>query len=212
MMTCVGELVANVRCPFMMAVNGQPVVLFAKRRQFTLLLRTSFALLCALVAATIVLAQPQAPSAVGPGTIFLVRHAERADTAAGTTTADPSLSDAGHARAVSLATLLKDARITTIFVTELKRTRETAAPLADALGIVPTVIAQNDLKALIARLRSTVGNVLVVGHSNTVPAVIDALGVLPPAIGDADFDNLFIVTPGPLASGLPPHLIRLHYR
>ena len=196
----------------MMAICDQPVVLFAKRGEAALLLRMSSALLCAVFATANVFAQPQAPNALAQGTIFLVRHAERADTAAGTTTADPSLSDAGRARAVSLATLLKDAGITTIFVTELRRTQETAAPLAGALGIVPTVIAQNDLKALVLKLKSTVGNVLVVGHSNTVPAVIDALGLTPPVIGDADFDNLFIVTLGQSASGPPPRLIRLHYR
>jgi phosphohistidine phosphatase SixA len=197
--------------PFMLAIYERPVVLFGKRGESALLLRTSFALLYAVFAAN-VFAQPQTPSALAQATIFLVRHAERADTAAGTTTADPSLSDAGRARAVALATLLKDAGITTIFVTELRRTQETAAPLAAALGIVPTVIAQNDLKALVPKLKSTVGNVLVVGHSNTVPAVIDALGLTAPIIGDADFDNLFIVTPGQSASGLPPRLIRLHYR
>ena len=171
-----------------------------------------FALLCAALVATNAFGQPQSPSATAQGTVFLVRHAERADTASGMTTADPSLSDAGRARAVSLATLLKDAGIAAIFVTEFKRTRETAAPLADALGLVPTVVAQNDLKALISKLASTVGNVLVVGHSNTLPAMLDALGVTPPAIGDADFDNLFLVTPAQPSSGLPPRVIRLHYR
>ena len=170
------------------------------------------ALFCAAFVATNGFAQPQTPSATGQGTIFLVRHAERADTAAGTTTPDPSLSDAGRARAVSLATMLKDAGITAIFVSEFRRTRETAAPLADALGIVPTVVAQNDVKALLSRFASIAGNVLVVGHSNTLPMIIEALGVTPPAIGDADFDNLFLVTPAQPSSGLPPRVIRLHYR
>jgi broad specificity phosphatase PhoE len=196
----------------MMAIYGRSGALFAKPGESTVLLRASVALLCAVFAIANVCAQPQAPGALARGTIFLVRHAERADTAAGTTTADPSLSEAGRERAVSLATLLKDAGITSIFVTELKRTRETAAPLAHALGIVPTVIAQNDLNALVPKLKSMVGNALVVGHSNTVPAIMEALGLTRPVIGDADFDNLFIVTPGHSASGLPPHVIRLHYR
>jgi broad specificity phosphatase PhoE len=196
----------------MVAIYGQLVVLFAKRWEPTLLLKRSFALLCTVFATANVFAQPQAPSALAQGTIFLVRHAERADTAAGTTTTDPSLSDPGRARAVSLATLLKDAGITAIFVTEYKRTRETAAPLADALGIVPTVIAQNGLKALIAKLRSTAGNVLVVGHSNTLPEMMKELGVSPPTIGDADFDNLFMVMLGQPSGDQGPRLIRLHYR
>ena len=166
------------------------------------------ALLFAALVATSAFAQPQSPSATAQGTVFLVRHAERADTASGMTTADPSLSDAGRARAVALATLLKDAGITAIFVTEFKRTRETAAPLAETLGVVPAVVPQNDLKALIAKLTSTAGNALVVGHSNTLPAMLDAFGVTPPVIGDADFDNLFVVTPAQPSSGLPSRVIR----
>ena len=46
------------------------------------------------------------------------------------TTKDPDLSDAGRARAESLANVLKDAGITAIYATELKRTQQTAAPLA----------------------------------------------------------------------------------
>ena len=57
-------------------------------------------------------------------------------------------------------------------------------------------------------LKKSKGNVLVVGHSNTVPEIIKALGVTTPVtIGDNDFDNMFLVT---LSS--PPALLRLHYR
>jgi broad specificity phosphatase PhoE len=149
--------------------------------------------------------------ALAQGTIFVVRHAERADTSTGapaTMATDPDLSDTGHARAASLASMLKDARISAIFVTEYKRTQQTAAPLAKALGITPTVFAANDMAELMARLKKSDGSALVVGHSNTVPDVIAALGVAAPvAVGDAEFDNLFIVT-----SQSPPRVIQLRYR
>ena len=167
-----------------------------------MLQRTSIALLCALCLSTNAFAQ---------GTIFLVRHAERADTSPGAQAmmgADPSLSDAGRVRAASLAAILKDAGISAIFVTEFKRTQETAAPLAKALGITPTAIASKDAAGLIARLKQIDGTALVVGHSNTVPDVVKALGVTEPvSIADAEFDNLFILT-----LQEPPRLIRLHYR
>lgn len=150
-------------------------------------------------------------AASAQGTIFLVRHAERADTVPGASPsmgADPSLSEVGHARATSLAVMLKDAGITAIFVTEFKRTQETAAPLAKALGIAPTTIASKDTGALLARLRQTTGHALVVGHSNTVPDIVKALGVTTPVvIGDSDFDNLLLVT-----AGQPARMIHLHYR
>jgi phosphohistidine phosphatase SixA len=176
--------------------------MYKYRKEAGMLQRTSIALLCALCLSTNAFAQ---------GTIFLVRHAERADTspeAPATMAADPSLSDAGRVRAASLAAILKDAGISAIFVTEFKRTQETAAPLAKALGITPTAIASKDAAGLIARLKQIDGTALVVGHSNTVPDVVKALGVTGPvSIGDADFDNLFILTPQQ-----PPRLIRLHYR
>lgn len=129
--------------------------------------------------------------------IFLVRHAERADTAGGTPAvsgSDPDLSEAGRARAQSLAAVLQDAGIVAIFVTEYKRTQQTAAPLATLLGLAPTVIAAKDVPSLATRLRELEGSALVVGHSNSIPGVIAALGLPAVTIADAEYDNLFVVT------------------
>jgi phosphohistidine phosphatase SixA len=104
--------------------------------------------------------------------------------------------------------LLKDAKITAIFTTEYKRTRDTAQPLAAATGVVATAIDSKDAATLIGKLKASSGNVLVVGHSNTVPDIIKALGVGEPvAISDDQFDNLFVVI-----RGAKPALLRLHYR
>jgi phosphohistidine phosphatase SixA len=144
--------------------------------------------------------------------VFLVRHAERADAGAGASSAtsgmmgaDPDLSEAGRARAEKLAAMLKDARITAIYVTEYRRTRQTAEPLARQLGIDVTVVPSRDSKTLIEKVKSASGHVLVVGHSNTVPATIAALGVEDSVtIGENDYDNLFIVPLSP-----QPVLLRL---
>lgn len=136
-------------------------------------------------------------------TIFIVRHAEKAATGGN----DPDLSSAGRQRAQRLATVLKDARISAIFVTELRRTRQTAAPLAQRLGLNPQVVPSNNSPLLIARLRAGSGNILVVGHSNTIPDVIRGFGVMTPIqIGENDFDNLFLLVRDPTS-----RLIRLHY-
>ena len=144
-------------------------------------------------------------------TVFVVRHAERADAAAGGSpmmASDPDLSDAGKARAQSLAATLKDARITTIFTTEYKRTRQTAEPLARLLGIDITAVPARDLAGLVEKLKAATGNVLVVGHSNTVGDVIAALGLGDPVkLEDTEYDNLFVVT-----RGEKPTLLRLHFR
>jgi phosphohistidine phosphatase SixA len=149
--------------------------------------------------------------AFAQGSIFLVRHAERADTISGahaTMAADPSLSEAGRQRAQSLATILKDAGITAIYSTEFKRTQETAAPLAKTLGISVTTVPANDTASLVEKLKASTSNVLVVGHSNSIPEIVKALGITTPlVIGERDYDNLLIVT-----VGSQPQLIRLHYR
>jgi phosphohistidine phosphatase SixA len=142
--------------------------------------------------------------------VILVRHAERADTAAGgapTMATDPDLSAAGRARAGRLAEILRDSGITAIFVTEFKRTQQTAAPLAKALGLTPTVIKAADTKTLIARARAATGHVLVVGHSNSVPEVAAALaGTTPITIADDEYDNLLVVS-----RDAKTRLLRLRY-
>jgi broad specificity phosphatase PhoE len=134
--------------------------------------------------------------------IFIVRHAEKADA-----TKDTSLSETGRARAEALSKMLRDANITAIYTTEFKRTQETAAPLATALGINPTNLAAKDTAALAEKLRTAHGNVMVVGHGNTIPDLIKALGITEPiSISESDYDELFVVI---LAE--KPQLLRLHY-
>ena len=143
-------------------------------------------------------------TAAAQSTIFIVRHAEKAQSGGD----DPDLSEAGRARAESLANLLKDAGISAIYTSEVKRTQQTAAPLAKALHLEPSIVPAKDRGALVTKIRSSSGNVLVVGHSNTIPDLIKALGVaMPINIADNDYDNLFVVV-----LEEKPRLIRLHYR
>jgi broad specificity phosphatase PhoE len=134
--------------------------------------------------------------------IFIVRHAEKADASK-----DPDLSEAGRTRAEDLAKILRDARITAIYTTEFKRTQETAAPLAKAVGIVPSSLPAKDIDALAEKLRAAKGNTFVVAHGNTIPDLIKMLGI-PESINIAenDYDNLFVVT-----LTAKPELVRLHY-
>lgn len=156
---------------------------------------------CGVVLLAIGLAAPAVASAQ---MVILVRHAERADAGAGapagaamTAAPDPELSAAGKARAATLAAMLKDAGITAIYTTEYRRTRDTAAPLADLLKLSSEAISARDQAALLAKIKAhTSGAVLVVGHSNTVPAIIKALGGPDVTIGDNEYDNLFFVGPG----------------
>lgn len=141
-------------------------------------------------------------AAAAQSTLFIVRHAEKVESA----DKDPDLSEAGRARAESLSKVLKDADIKAIYATGFKRTQQTAAPLARALGI-EIAVAPAKAADFALKLRATDGNALVVGHSNTVPDLIRELGVSTSIIlQDKDYDDLFVVVLEP-----KPRLIRLHY-
>jgi broad specificity phosphatase PhoE len=118
------------------------------------------------------------PSLAPAGTVIVVRHAERN---AGMS-ADVLLNAAGQERAQQLAEMLQDAKIKHIYVTEVRRTQQTAEPLAAWLQIQPTVIPAKDLDTLVAHIRDLGMDetVLVVGHANTVPQLLERLGATAP--------------------------------
>jgi len=141
-------------------------------------------------------------------TVILVRHAEKAGPSG-----DVKLSVHGQIRAEELARVLADAKVSAIFTTEFIRTRETAAPLATALGITPTPIHTGPTYAASVAaeiVQHQAGKtVLVVGHSDTTVTVLNALHATPlPTIPETQFDNLFICT---LVTGRPPVLTTLRY-
>ncbi|MCB9879551.1 MAG: nuclear transport factor 2 family protein [Planctomycetes bacterium] len=125
-------------------------------------------------------------------TVVVVRHAEKLDDSR-----DPPLDDAGRARAERLAAALRDLPLAAIYCSEFARTAQTVAPAALAHQLTPQVMPASDRQSLgLALRRLHDGRVaLVCGHSNTVPALLKALGVADaPAIGDDDYDHLFVVT------------------
>jgi len=135
------------------------------------------------------------PQAASAATIILVRHAERISGMS----ADALLSPAGEARAQQLSDVLKDAQVQRIYVTEVRRTQQTAAPLAERLQLKPIVIAKDDIDALVSQLQKSGANetVLVVGHADTVPLIINRLGAgSAPALRDDEYDRLTVVFVG----------------
>ena len=158
----------------------------------------------ALAIVFIILAGQFASAQQASRTIFLVRHAEAVSTAP-----TAVLTPAGEKRAQCLAHTLADASIKQIYVSDAKRTQATAAPLATQLKLTPTVIASNDLSTLVRNLLYGTGNVLVVGHSNTIPVIIQRLQAGNAAvIGEKEFDKLFVVT---VVEGAATPPATLHY-
>ncbi len=130
--------------------------------------------------------------------VYLVRHAERVDDG----TDDPPLALAGRIRAQLLRQLLSEARVTHVHTTDTKRTRDTARPFADKMGVDPSLYDPGDLAAFASRLRATPGHHLVVGHSNTTPMLVELLGGDPfGPIYELEYDRLYIVV---IPRGQPP--------
>jgi len=130
--------------------------------------------------------------------LVVVRHANKAAEP----TDDPPLTPAGAKRARDLAAALNNAGVTGIITTQLRRTRETAAPLAAALNLTPGVIQRglrgsvDHLKALEAAARRHTGTVLIIGHDDTVPGLIAHLGGPQlPNICDLVYDHFFVLFP-----------------
>ena len=182
---------------------------------------------CSTASGTAASAAPSAAVADSQ-VVILVRHAEKAVIAG---ESDPPLSPAGEQRALVLANLLRrwelgpESRaydpdailrirgIDRIFVTQYRRTQATAAPLAQLLRIVPDTFstrAPDHPAAVAAAARAHRGKaVVVVGHSNSIPAIITALGAGPMAeLCEAEYSHLFIVV---LRDGAAPRLERRTY-
>jgi phosphohistidine phosphatase SixA len=161
-----------------------------------------------LASASAAVAETAAPNK-GPALVLLVRHAEPAAEPAD----DPALSEAGRKRAQDLASALRDAGVTTIIVSPFRRTAETAAPLAASRGFKPMQVpigrsVDGHVAAVAAAVRGLTGVVLVVGHSNTVPAIIAQLGgPRLPDICEGVHDDLFALV---MSGGKTP-LVRSRY-
>jgi broad specificity phosphatase PhoE len=149
----------------------------------------------------------------GSTTIVVIRHAEK-DLSAGAV--DPPLTEAGKARAELLARMFGNGKapghLDAIYVTTALRNRLTAAPLAASLGISPIVVPTGDPRGLARRVLHEHGGdrVLIVGHSDTVPAIVSALSGVDkvPDIADDEYGTLYIVTVPRIGHA---NLLRLNY-
>jgi broad specificity phosphatase PhoE len=149
-------------------------------------------------------------TAAPPTVVLLVRHAEKGAQPP----QDPPLTAAGEERARALVAVARDAGVSAIITTQFERTRKTAEPTAVALHITPEVVAAGPAaqhaKAVVDQiLKHGGGTVLVVGHSNTIPAIVGALGAPQPRdLCDSEYDQLFVVIIGDTG---PPRLIKSRY-
>lgn len=127
-----------------------------------------------------------------PKTIYIVRHAEKQLEGQ-----DPELAYVGEVRAKKLAQILEKEGIKRVLSTDYKRTRNTAQPTAAAAGLVVEYYDPKSQETFVSDLRSSEGNILVVGHSNTVSQLANAFideGEKFADLTDLEYDFIYIVT------------------
>ena len=132
-----------------------------------------------------------------PVTIYIVRHAEK-DPNVGS---DPPLSPAGKLRALALPEALPLAELDAIYVTRTARSEATASAVVAVTGKQPIHYPPLAVAELSDRLRPRYGeHVLVVAHSNTIPKLLEGLGVArPESIPEDQYGDLWVVELRPQA-------------
>jgi len=127
-------------------------------------------------------------------TFYLIRHAEKDRT--DLTNKNPSLTAQGLERANKWAVFFKDKKIDAIYSTNYKRTRQTAIPIAkeqnlEIISYTPKLLIT---EKFIANNKGK--NIVIVGHSNTTPKLVNTLlgEKKYEEIPDQDNNDLFIVT------------------
>lgn len=139
------------------------------------------------------LAAPLAAAPKPDTVVVLVRHAEKAADGS----RDPLLTEPGRRHAGALVNRVADLPIAAVYATPFRRTQLTAWPVAKARGLTITVRPAGEPAASFAdvlRSRHVGQQVLVVGHSNTLPDIARALGA--PGVADMDeseYDRAMIV-------------------
>ncbi len=194
----------------MVAMKKDPVT-FQRRPFLAPLWLSALGALVAMMAVSFAVFAAWVWATADSTTVVVIRHAEMVVGAA----ADPPLTAAGEERAARLATMFGDAkdvgRVDAIYVSAALRNRLTAAPLAARLGI-DAIVAPTDPKALVRRVlrEHGGGRVLIIGHSDTVPAIVGALTGIKrnPGIGDDEYGTMYVVTVPRVGRA---NLLRLNY-
>ena len=132
-------------------------------------------------------------------TIILLRHAEKDTSNVGSVmmTANPPLSKAGELRAERLVSVLSSYKPDIIYSTNYLRTKATVSPIAKKFDKEIQIYDPKKLQSFADSLIKVEGKIIVVvGHSNTTPALVNLLirENKYPALDDSVYDQYWIVT------------------
>lgn len=142
-------------------------------------------------------------------TYYLFRHAEK-DTFP---KSNPVLNNVGYERSYKIADIFRKTKVDRIYSTFYNRTIHTVDSLAAAKGLETTIYTPRKLKDLSEQIRtdSLNKNCVIVGHSNTIPGMINLLmgkQVITEAIDEMEYNNFYIID---VKEGTEPVLHRLKF-
>lgn len=106
-------------------------------------------------------------------TLYLVRHAEK--ELESEDPRNPPLTPCGEQRAASLEVLLAEVNLDAVYSTDYLRTRGTAEPVARNKGLETRLYDSKKLEDFARMLLNRKEDALVVGHSNSTPALAGLL-------------------------------------
>lgn len=127
-------------------------------------------------------------------TYYLIRHAEKVRI--DPDNKDPELNEAGKQRAIVWQEYFTDLEIDKVYSTNYKRTMQTALPVSNSKGLEISLYSPSNIDYE-GFLYSTIGdNVLIVGHSNTIPKFVNEIinDNVYPDIEDSNNSSLYIVS------------------
>jgi len=142
-------------------------------------------------------------------TYYLFRHAEK-DTIP---KANPVLNAIGYERAYKLADIFRRTKVDKIYSTFYNRTMHTVDSLATSKGIATNVYTPGKMKQTATEILAADidKNFVIVGHSNTIPGMVNLLmgeSLLTEAISEDTYDDFFIVD---IPAGEEPRLWKFKY-
>lgn len=125
-------------------------------------------------------------------TIYLIRHAEK--DISNPTNQDPLLTVEGEQRAAKWATILGDIPFDALYTTPYQRNISTVVPLSQKTGLTPVYYQPEEFLEAKNREKWKGKTILVCGHSNTIPALANAIlnEERYPMLADSVYGKLYI--------------------
>ncbi len=128
-------------------------------------------------------------------TVILLRHAEK-DFSEGMDAANPELSAAGKLRAEKLVGIVKKYQPDAIYSSDYVRTRATVRPLARSRRMMTQIYDPRNLPQMRDLILSgKIKRLVVVGHNNTTPALVNLLigEEKYKSLAESEYDKIWIV-------------------